>query len=82
MGAGLAYALACDRRFADGTARLCAAMVRLGARRACHALDVVGITQESAYAVLDDLRQPADARCDDGHYACHRFERTSTSNAL
>lgn len=30
MGAGLAYALACDRRFADGTARLCAAMVRLG----------------------------------------------------
>ncbi len=30
MGAGLAYALACDRRFADKTARLCAAMVRLG----------------------------------------------------
>jgi len=30
MGAGLAYALACDRRFADRTARLCAAMVRLG----------------------------------------------------
>jgi 2-(1,2-epoxy-1,2-dihydrophenyl)acetyl-CoA isomerase len=30
MGAGLAYALACDRRFADGNARLCAAMVRLG----------------------------------------------------
>ena len=30
MGAGLAYALACDRRFADPTARLCAAMVRLG----------------------------------------------------
>jgi 2-(1,2-epoxy-1,2-dihydrophenyl)acetyl-CoA isomerase len=30
MGAGLAYALACDRRFADSNARLCAAMVRLG----------------------------------------------------
>ena len=30
MGAGLAYALACDRRFADGSARLSAAMVRLG----------------------------------------------------
>ncbi|MFQ5667759.1 MAG: enoyl-CoA hydratase/isomerase family protein [Candidatus Binatia bacterium] len=30
MGAGLAYALACDRRFADTNARLCAAMVRLG----------------------------------------------------
>jgi 2-(1,2-epoxy-1,2-dihydrophenyl)acetyl-CoA isomerase len=30
MGAGLAYALACDRRFADKNARFCAAMVRLG----------------------------------------------------
>lgn len=30
VGAGLAYALACDRRIADKTARLCAAMVRLG----------------------------------------------------
>jgi len=30
MGAGLAYALACDRRFADKTTRMCAAMVRLG----------------------------------------------------
>ena len=30
MGAGLAFALACDRRFADTNARLCAAMVRLG----------------------------------------------------
>jgi 2-(1,2-epoxy-1,2-dihydrophenyl)acetyl-CoA isomerase len=30
MGAGLAYALACDRRFGDTKARLCAAMVRLG----------------------------------------------------
>jgi len=30
MGAGLAYALACDRRFADPTTRMCAAMVRLG----------------------------------------------------
>jgi len=30
MGAGLAYALACDRRFGDTTARMCAAMVRLG----------------------------------------------------
>ena len=30
MGAGLAFALACDRRFADPTARMCAAMVRLG----------------------------------------------------
>ena len=30
MGAGLAYALACDRRFADGTTRMSAAMVRLG----------------------------------------------------
>jgi 2-(1,2-epoxy-1,2-dihydrophenyl)acetyl-CoA isomerase len=30
MGAGLAYALACDRRIADKTARMCAAMVRLG----------------------------------------------------
>lgn len=30
MGAGLAFALACDRRFGDTTARLCAAMVRLG----------------------------------------------------
>jgi len=30
MGAGLAYALACDRRFADKNARMCAAMVRLG----------------------------------------------------
>jgi len=30
MGAGLAYALACDRRFGDKNARLCAAMVRLG----------------------------------------------------
>jgi 2-(1,2-epoxy-1,2-dihydrophenyl)acetyl-CoA isomerase len=30
MGAGLAYALACDRRFADATARMSAAMVRLG----------------------------------------------------
>ncbi|MCC7077228.1 MAG: enoyl-CoA hydratase/isomerase family protein [Acidimicrobiia bacterium] len=30
MGAGLAFALACDRRFADGTVRMSAAMVRLG----------------------------------------------------
>jgi len=30
MGAGLAYALACDRRFADSTTMMCAAMVRLG----------------------------------------------------
>jgi 2-(1,2-epoxy-1,2-dihydrophenyl)acetyl-CoA isomerase len=30
MGAGLAYALACDRRVGDTTARMCAAMVRLG----------------------------------------------------
>ncbi|MBX7159051.1 MAG: enoyl-CoA hydratase/isomerase family protein [Acidimicrobiia bacterium] len=30
MGAGLAFALACDRRFADSTTRMCAAMVRLG----------------------------------------------------
>jgi 2-(1,2-epoxy-1,2-dihydrophenyl)acetyl-CoA isomerase len=30
MGAGLAYALACDRRFADRTTRMSAAMVRLG----------------------------------------------------
>jgi 2-(1,2-epoxy-1,2-dihydrophenyl)acetyl-CoA isomerase len=30
MGAGLAFALACDRRIADPTSRWCAAMVRLG----------------------------------------------------
>jgi len=30
MGVGLAFALACDRRFADPTTRMCAAMVRLG----------------------------------------------------
>jgi 2-(1,2-epoxy-1,2-dihydrophenyl)acetyl-CoA isomerase len=30
MGAGLAYALACDRRFADPTTKMSAAMVRLG----------------------------------------------------
>jgi 2-(1,2-epoxy-1,2-dihydrophenyl)acetyl-CoA isomerase len=30
MGAGLAYALACDRRFGDDTTRMSAAMVRLG----------------------------------------------------
>jgi 2-(1,2-epoxy-1,2-dihydrophenyl)acetyl-CoA isomerase len=30
MGVGLAFALACDRRFADTTSRWCAAMVRLG----------------------------------------------------
>jgi 2-(1,2-epoxy-1,2-dihydrophenyl)acetyl-CoA isomerase len=30
MGAGLAYALACDRRFGDATTRMSAAMVRLG----------------------------------------------------
>jgi 2-(1,2-epoxy-1,2-dihydrophenyl)acetyl-CoA isomerase len=30
MGAGLAFALACDRRVGDSKARLCAAMVRLG----------------------------------------------------
>jgi 2-(1,2-epoxy-1,2-dihydrophenyl)acetyl-CoA isomerase len=30
MGAGLAFALACDRRIADTTTRWCAAMVRLG----------------------------------------------------
>jgi 2-(1,2-epoxy-1,2-dihydrophenyl)acetyl-CoA isomerase len=30
MGVGLAFALACDRRFADATTRMCAAMVRLG----------------------------------------------------
>ncbi len=30
MGAGLAFALACDRRIGDARARLCAAMVRLG----------------------------------------------------
>jgi 2-(1,2-epoxy-1,2-dihydrophenyl)acetyl-CoA isomerase len=30
MGAGLAYALACDRRFGDKTTRMSAAMVRLG----------------------------------------------------
>ncbi|MEB2345760.1 MAG: enoyl-CoA hydratase-related protein [Deltaproteobacteria bacterium] len=30
MGVGLAFALACDRRFADPTVRMCAAMVRLG----------------------------------------------------
>src|SRR5437868_8730809 len=30
MGAGLAFALACDRRFADPSTRMSAAMVRLG----------------------------------------------------
>jgi 2-(1,2-epoxy-1,2-dihydrophenyl)acetyl-CoA isomerase len=30
MGAGLAFALACDRRVGDTKARMCAAMVRLG----------------------------------------------------
>jgi 2-(1,2-epoxy-1,2-dihydrophenyl)acetyl-CoA isomerase len=30
MGAGLAYALACDRRFGDPSVRMSAAMVRLG----------------------------------------------------
>jgi 2-(1,2-epoxy-1,2-dihydrophenyl)acetyl-CoA isomerase len=30
MGAGLAFALACDRRIADDTSQWCAAMVRLG----------------------------------------------------
>jgi 2-(1,2-epoxy-1,2-dihydrophenyl)acetyl-CoA isomerase len=30
MGAGLAFALACDRRIGDSKARMCAAMVRLG----------------------------------------------------
>ena len=30
MGAGLAFALACDRRIGDETTRMCAAMVRLG----------------------------------------------------
>ena len=35
MGAGLAYALACDRRFADKNARFCAAMVRLGFSSDC-----------------------------------------------
>ena len=30
VGAGLAYALACDRRYADTTARMCAIFVRLG----------------------------------------------------
>lgn len=30
MGAGLAFALACDRRIGDRTTRMCAAMVRLG----------------------------------------------------
>jgi 2-(1,2-epoxy-1,2-dihydrophenyl)acetyl-CoA isomerase len=30
MGVGLAFALACDRRIADRTTRMCAAMVRLG----------------------------------------------------
>jgi len=30
MGAGLSFALACDRRFGDSTTRMCAAMVRLG----------------------------------------------------
>ncbi len=30
MGAGLAFALACDRRIADTTTRWCAAMVKLG----------------------------------------------------
>ena len=30
MGAGLSFALACDRRFGDTTTRMCAAMVRLG----------------------------------------------------
>ncbi|HIF63528.1 MAG TPA: enoyl-CoA hydratase/isomerase family protein [candidate division UBP10 bacterium] len=30
MGAGLAFALACDRRFADPSTQMCAAMVRLG----------------------------------------------------
>ncbi len=30
MGAGLGYALACDRRFADPTTQMCAAMIKLG----------------------------------------------------
>ena len=30
MGAGLSFALACDRRFGERTTRMCAAMVRLG----------------------------------------------------
>jgi 2-(1,2-epoxy-1,2-dihydrophenyl)acetyl-CoA isomerase len=30
MGAGLGYALACDRRFGDKTSRMCVAMIRLG----------------------------------------------------
>ncbi len=30
MGAGLGYALACDRRFSDPTTQMCAAMIKLG----------------------------------------------------
>jgi 2-(1,2-epoxy-1,2-dihydrophenyl)acetyl-CoA isomerase len=30
MGAGLGYALACDRRFGDSTTKMCAAMIKLG----------------------------------------------------
>lgn len=30
MGAGLGYALACDRRFGDATTQMCAAMIKLG----------------------------------------------------
>jgi 2-(1,2-epoxy-1,2-dihydrophenyl)acetyl-CoA isomerase len=30
MGAGLGYALACDRRFGDPTTQMCAAMIKLG----------------------------------------------------
>ena len=35
VGAGLAYALACDRRFADATAKLCAIFVRRGLSPDC-----------------------------------------------
>ena len=58
---------------------------RIAQQRDCrlrHALEVVGVAEESAHAVLDHLRQAADARGHDRHLARHRFERRQAEALL
>ena len=47
-----------------------------------HAVEVVERVQEAGDAVLDHLRQPADARGDDRHLAGHRLERRQAEALL
>ena len=67
MGAGLAFALACDRRIADTTTRMCAAMVRLGFAPDCGITWLLPrVTRLSTALMMVENLVPVDSESGEG----------------